>query len=195
MGLDYSYVLLIKQSDEQLLLEHIAQNGSIHELPKPFGTCVTLDFTLDKILTRYLEGSIRDFHRENRARQWTLEKSKNRNFFPTDTTGRVGCIYLEIKRSPLMEYAYASFLAATSDMSRLLQDSPSIREWFIHLSRITNASAAFLDLEEQGFEFIYWQGKSVSATLTEELEVTQNAGLNSRLLVDVCQGYANLFLT
>jgi hypothetical protein len=195
MGLDYSYVLLIKQSDEQLLLEHIAQTGSIHELPEPFGTCVTLDFALDKILTPYLEVSIRDFNRDSRTRQWTLEKSKNRNFFPTDTTGRVGCIYLEIKPSPPSEYAYVSFLAATSDMSRLLQDSPSIRKWFIQLSRLINASATFMDLEEQGFEFIYWQGNSVSATLNEELEVTQNAGLNSQSLINVCQGYVNLFLT
>jgi hypothetical protein len=195
MGLDYSYVLLIKQSDERLLLEHIAQTGSIHELREPFGTCVTLDFALDNVLTDYLKISIRDFHGDSWTKWRPLDKSKHRNFFPTDTTGRVGCIYLEIKPSPPSEYAYVSFVAATSSMSRLLQDSPSIREWFIQLSRLTNASAAFIDLEEQGFEFIYWQGNSVSATLNEELEVIQNADLNSHLLVNVCQGYANLFLT
>jgi hypothetical protein len=195
MGLDYSYVLLIKQSDEQLLLEHIAQNGSINELPEPFGTCVTLDFVLDDILSNYLKISIRDFYKDSWIKWRPLDKSKYRNFFPTDTTGRVGCIYLEIKHSPLSEYAYASFLAATSTMSKLLQESSSIREWFIRLSRITNASAAFMDLEEQGFEFIYWQGKNISATLNEELEVTQNADLDSQSLIDVCKGYSDLFLT
>lgn len=195
MGLDYSYVLLIKQSDEHLLLEHVARTGSITELPEPFGTCVTLDFTLDKTLTHYLEGSIRDFTRANRTRWWPLDKSKNRDFFPTDTTGRLGCIYLEIKHSVPSEYAYVSFVAATSGMSRLLQDSPSIRAWFIELSRITNASAAFMDLEEQGFEFVYWQGDRVAAALTEELVVTQDAGLNAQSLISVCQGYVNLFLT
>jgi hypothetical protein len=195
MGLDYSYVLLIKQSDEPLLLEYIAQTGSIHELPEPFGTCITLDFALDNVLIDYLKISIRDFHGDSWTKWRPLDKSKYRNFFPTDTTGRVGCIYLEIKPSPPSEYAYVSFVAATSNMSRLLQSSSSIREWFIQLSRLTNASTAFMDLEEQGFEFIYWQGNSVSATLNEELEVIQNTDLNSHLLVNVCQGYTNLFLT
>ena len=195
MGLNYSYVLLIKQSDEQRLLKHISQNGSIKQLPEPFGTCVTLNFALDEILTHYLKISIRDFNGDSWTRWWPLDKSKYRCFFPTDTTGRVGCIYLEIKPSSPGEHAYVSFTAATSGMSRLLQESPSIRSWFVHLSRVINTSATFLDLEEQGYEVIYWQGNSVSATLNEELEVTQNAGLDSLSLIDVCQGYSNLFLT
>ncbi|OUJ68582.1 hypothetical protein BXP70_27870 [Hymenobacter crusticola] len=195
MGLDYSYVLLIKRTAEPSLRTHLMEVGSLTQLAAPFGTCVTLDFPLDEALVDYLKERIRDHHGD--AWPWRLlfqKRSGYPAYFPTPTTGRIGCIYLDIKPVPSSDYAFVSFDAATSRMSQLFQRSASIKNWFVHLSRFVNAKAAFLDTEEQGYEFFYRDGARITATLTEEGELVQAAARDQQAIRAIYHDYAKLFL-
>jgi hypothetical protein len=197
MGLNFRYVMLVKQADEQRLLAHILQAGSIQQLPEPFGTCLTLTFHLDDALLWYLQGSIYgayNAYTDNRKPKFFLNKSEYRDHFPTDTSGRVGCIYLESKQIEASDYSFFSFDAATSAMSRLFQHSLSIRNWFLNLSSMLQAEATFLDLESEGYEFIYRQGQPIVATLTQDLEVKIAAEMDQQAVVAICRDYDNLFL-
>ncbi|MCR5889910.1 hypothetical protein LRS06_19465 [Hymenobacter sp. J193] len=194
MGLDYSYVLFIKRSEECLLLTHLSQHGSIEELEEPFGTCVTLDFPLDKAILAYHEKTIRDLYGD--AWPWRLlldRKNYYPQLFPTDDTGRVGCIYLDVKESASGNYCFIRLKAATSCMSRLFQNSPSIRSWFLHLSSLLKTEATFLDMEEEGYHFIYRKGNLTTATVTEDLEAVEAAADDKQALIDICLEYDILF--
>jgi len=195
MGLDYSYVLLIKRTEEPRLRAHLATVGSLQQFAAPFGTCVTLDFPLDEALVDYLKERIRAHHGDTWP--WRLLFRKRSNYpeyFPTPTTGRIGCIYLVIKPVPSSDYAFVSFDAATSRMSWLFQRSASIKHWFVQLSRLVNASAAFLDVEEQGYEFFYRDGARITATLTEEGELVQASDRDQQAVRAIYHDYAKLFL-
>ncbi|MDJ0365064.1 hypothetical protein QMK33_07860 [Hymenobacter sp. H14-R3] len=192
MGLTYSFVLLLPQSEEQALFEHLSQAGRIDELPG-IGTCLVLDFPLDELILAYLEDLAETINGDSLKSRLPLHKSEHREYFPDDITGRIGCIYLDKKQMPATPYMYAKFTAASSTMSRLFQASPSIRGWFLHLSSRLNATAAFLDLEEQGYEFIYRQGQPITATLTEDLALVQAAASDWQAIVPICQDYIKLF--
>jgi hypothetical protein len=197
MGLNFRYVMLIKQADEPRLLTHLLQVGSIQQLPEPFGTCLTLTFPLDDTLLWYLQGSIYgaySAYAANRKTKFFLNKNEHRDHFPTDTSGRVGCIYLESKQLEASGYSFFSFDAATSAMSRLFQHSLSIRNWFLDLSSVLQAEATFLDLEEEGYEFMYRQGQPIVATLTQNMEVKIAAEIDQQAVVAICRDYDNLFL-
>ncbi|MBO3273350.1 hypothetical protein [Hymenobacter defluvii] len=195
MGLDYSFVLLIKRSDEQQLLTHISENGSIEQLAEPFGTCVTLNFLLDEVLVDYLNKIVRDRYGDAWTRRLLFnEESNYPEYFPTHNTGRIGCIYLDIKQVSSSDYSFVSFTAAASGMSRLFQTSPSIKNWFVHLSSMLNARAAFLDLEEQGYHFFYREGCMITAILNEDLEIVQATDSDRQAVTDICHDYAKLFL-
>ena len=118
MGLDYSYVLVIEPSVQEQLLASVRRSGTMEQLPL-FGTCVTLNFSLDDALLAYLvDIKSRD---ESAHGPGSIDENRDHNYFPTNTTGRVGCIYLESQLDGASELLYVSFTAATSQMSRLFQ--------------------------------------------------------------------------
>jgi hypothetical protein len=192
MGLNYSYVLLLEKSQESLLRTHVLQAGSLEELAAPFGTCAVLDFPLDEQLEVYLKKTVCERYGTSWPQTVCARKRDYREYFPTDTTGRVGCIYVE--RLPFLadEQVYACFTAATSRMSKLFQQSSSIRNWFLQLSQVAGAKAAFLDLEAEGYDFLSYQGRAVAARLTEDLAPLQPTALEQQALVEIARQYADL---
>jgi hypothetical protein len=192
MGLNYCYALLVEKSKELLLRTHILQAGSLEELAAPFGTCAVLDFPLDEPLEAYLKKTVRERFGPSWRQTLYFRKRDYREHFPTDTTGRVGCIYVELLPLPADEHMYACFTAATSDMSKLFQQSSSIRSWFRQLSQVAGAKAAFLDLEADGYDFLYYQGHAVAAQLTENLARIQPTALEQQGLVEIARQYAEL---
>ena len=169
MGLNYSVVVLVPAVEEFQLHARLRQAGAVEELPAPFGTCATLDFPLDDVLTTYLTRSLEEFGRRSGSKSETqLLKQFYPNFFPTETTGRVGCWYVDTLRGEAVDLIYVRLKAATSSMSRLLQHSPAIRKWFLEFSREVHAVAGFLDLEAEGLEFFCRSGQPISAALDEE---------------------------
>lgn len=75
-------------------------------------------------------------------------------------------------------------MAATTNMSVLLQASPSIRNWFKETSRVVGAVACLLDLEEQGYQLIYPD----EGELIAENALMKGEGFTYELLQDYVRG-------
>ncbi|OUJ68777.1 hypothetical protein [Hymenobacter crusticola] len=190
MGLNYSYVLLIQRGEESRLRTFLSQVGAIEPLPAPVGTCITLTFPLDPVLLQYLKQAIRKRDGASWKRAFCFRKSAYRDYFPTDTTGQLHGIDLAFQPLAASDYVFVSFTAPTSTMSRLFQHSPSIRRWFEQLSSVLSAKAAFLDLEAQGYDFLYHQGQFVTAIFPEQVSVSIAATTEQQ----ICRAYNALFL-
>jgi hypothetical protein len=192
MGLNYCYALLLEKAKEPLLRTHLLQAGSLEELAAPFGTCAVLDFPLDEPLEAYLKKTVRERYGLSWQQTRCFRKRDYREHFPTDTTGRVGCIYVELLALPAAEHMYACFTAATSSMSKLFEQSSSIKIWFLGLSQVVGTTAAFLDLEADGYDFLTYQGRAVAARLMEDLAPLQPTTIESQELVEIARQYAEL---
>lgn len=168
MGLDYRVVILFLAAEEPRFYARLQQAGTMVELPAPFGTCVTLDFPLDDVMRAYLARGLTEEVQRQPGRDARLRQRAHAAYFPTEATGRVGCWYLATFRPAGSDAVYVPLTAATTRMSRLLQQSPAIRYWFVDLCRDVHATAAFLDLEAEGYEFFCRAGQAMSVTVDEE---------------------------
>jgi hypothetical protein len=195
MGLNYSYVLVVAPAAEPRLDAYLRQAGSVEQLSKPYtGTCLTLDFPLDEALLAYLREDIQRSPDPARSSWARFRKSDYRQHFPTDDTGRVGCLYLDSALDPVSGQLFVEFTAATSRMSRMLQDSSSIRRWFLDLSAELGATATFLHLEADGYRFIDLHGQETAAAVDEDLRVQTATAAERDAVLGLCWGYDTLFL-
>ncbi|MFB7337123.1 hypothetical protein ACFC00_36790 [Streptomyces adustus] len=83
-----------------------------------------------------------------------------------DERGRVpiGCIYLTVRFSPAWHPDFASmqFTAATSGMSRMFEQSASVRKVFTDLTAATGGVCCLLDTECDVFDICWLNGETVS---------------------------------
>ena len=152
MGENYSYVLLVEGSNKKKLWEYLQEKGTWSRALN--SNCLVLPFELDKPITTYIKNRIRE---ERRFYQWGAIALTEQNYpaYITDGKGRIGCLYVDSYKSKTNKGHFITFMAATTEMSRLLQASSSIRKWFIVSSSVVGAVACFLDLEEQGYQLLY----------------------------------------
>ncbi|QLY28515.1 hypothetical protein [Nocardia huaxiensis] len=100
---------------------------------------------LDLLLRFFADDELRDYF-ASRAR------SSETALQEPDATGRyrLGYIYLSVhddRHCLLPGHVRFSFTAATTCMSVLFWNSPSIRDWFVHMTVRTAASVCTLDME------------------------------------------------
>lgn len=83
-----------------------------------------------------------------------------------DESGRVsvGYIYLTVRFSPAWHPNFASlqFTAATSDMSRMFEQSASVRKVFTDLTAATGGVCCLLDTETEIFDICWLNGETTS---------------------------------
>ncbi|KZE73421.1 hypothetical protein AV654_32615 [Paenibacillus elgii] len=153
MGLDYRFILITQESYRDKLFEYVSKNGSLD-----YGGCASLHFEMDSFIFKYLEGGY----------DWRphYDKAEIERFIEPNGKASIGCIYISIKKldGPNDEIE-VSFTAATSDMSRLFEDSISISKWFTDLSMEINSTITYLDLEDDGARIIYFKGLPVRLDL------------------------------
>lgn len=185
MGLDYSYIIGLKKANKPKLLYHLQQRATLQK--SDFGDCAIINFQLDRTIVNYLKASIRREEGFNLKTTLLFKKSNFKDYFLDDETGVVGCIYYCEKEIKDDQYVFAIFTAATTSMSILFQESLSIRKWFIELSKEVNATATFIDLEDEGYRFIYKQEQEIDLMIKsfkEEPETIEESFCHS-----ICKVY------
>ena len=148
MGLDYSYIVVAKKSDKESLVSYIANNIDLESTD--FGVGATIEFKIDEVIDEYLQEVVNEFQK--------AEHSPETNSLITTGTAKIGYIYFDIKEPVGSEFIFASFTAATTNMSLLFSNSTSIQTWFINFSKSVNAIAVFQDLEDQEYKLIHNEG-------------------------------------
>lgn len=184
MGLNYSFEIFFPDSEVTTLLLELRAllTGPYPEDPrddphaKPARTLVLVDDRRVHLpctaqwtagITIALERNVKSpsldlslfFEREPVIEAYDDENSSSIGFlFDTDEPPqprflRVGYIYGQIWRGEAI--SRASFTAATTRMSRLFEESPSVQRTFVALARRCRAELVALDLEEGGeFEIL-----------------------------------------
>jgi hypothetical protein len=153
MGLDYSFVTVIPKHQLKHVYEYIRKNGTIDS-----GTSASIHFDMDSYILKYLEGGY--------SWQPHYDREEIELFIEPDGKARIGSIDLstrELEGYP--DEIEVTFTAVTSDMSRLFQDSVSITQWFIELSKAFEAVLTYIDLEDEGARIIYCHGAEVHLEL------------------------------
>jgi hypothetical protein len=163
MGIDYSINLYypIEQLEAVLLkLPSIASitTGANTSIEIPTGQCISVPFTsgfknssvqlkslgssitLDTTIIFDVDDPIRDFIRQH---SWEKLFTRSRRQIP------IGYIYLNIILGH--ENVEVSFIAATSDMSRLFVNSESIHHKFIDFMKSTNGLLGLIDIEKSHY--------------------------------------------
>ena len=145
MGLDYSYIVVSRKSDKSKLISYLTNN--INFETTNFGTRTTIEFKLDEAIKEYLQDGSDESEKDNEI-----------NSLISGEAVEIGYIYIDIKEPSGSEFIFASFTAATTNMSLLFCNSISVKTWFINFSKSVNAIAVFLDLEDQDYELIQNEG-------------------------------------
>jgi hypothetical protein len=166
VGLNYSYILVIDKAEEANLLSLIEKRCQRNK-PDSLKNLV-IDFPLDDAISMYLIEHIQ--RSEGRKFRNTLffKKSKYRDYFPTDQTGRIGYITFSLLKDK--HHTFAIFMAASTRISYLFLDSKSVKDWFIQLSKDTHAMATFIDMEDMedmGCRFIYKNNEVIDILIKE----------------------------
>jgi len=145
MGLDYSYVLVINKYKKDELINFVKKNGEVNG-----SDCFCMNFEVDSFILKYLEGGY----------DWKphYDKEEIHQHLTSDNKAKIGCIYYTEVKATNPEELIVSFTAATSDMSRLFQDSIAVKNWFIALSKKVNSIITYVDLEAEGHRIIYLNG-------------------------------------
>ncbi|NQX64643.1 hypothetical protein HQN90_00750 [Paenibacillus alba] len=168
MGLDYQFILIMQESNRDKLFEYVRKNG-----PLDYSGCASLHFEMDSFIFKYLEGGY----------DWKphYDKSEIERFIKPNGKASIVCIYISIKKlDGLNDEIEVSFTAATSDMSRLFEDSISISKWFTDLSMEVNSIITYLDLEDDGARIIYFKGFDFMGDVQMKLK----ASLKSQKVID-----------
>jgi hypothetical protein len=166
LGLNYSYILVIDKAEEANLLSLIEKRCQRNK-PDSLKN-LTIDFPLDDAISMYLIEHIQRCEGRKFRNTLFFKKSKYRDYFPTDQTGRIGCITFSLLKDKL--HTFAIFMAVATRMSYLFLNSKSVKDWFIQLSRDTHAMATFIDMddmEDMGCRFIYKNNEVVDLLIKE----------------------------
>lgn len=166
MGLNYSYILVIDKEEEANLLSLIKKRCQSNK--EDSRENLVIDFPLDDAISMYLVENIQEDEGLKFRNTLFFKKSKYRDYFPTDQTGRIGYITFSLLKDK--HHTFAIFMAVTTQMSYLFLDSKSVKDWFIQLSRDTHAMATFIDMEDMedmGCRFIYMNNEEVDILIKE----------------------------
>ncbi|MGW4247507.1 hypothetical protein [Nocardia sp. NPDC004722] len=174
MGLDYSYEVYIHRDRAVSLLEAIADNMKDNgrddwTIAEIAGGRVTLPCT-----TRFKSGRTISLDPSSENREFmdlSLRFDTDealRAYGDPDDEGqfRIGYIYLTVYNAAWLspDHLEFSFMAATTDMSILFLESPSIRNWFASLAIDHDAPLCLLDVE-QGPDLGYAPGYYMSVSV------------------------------
>ncbi|WP_153800808.1 hypothetical protein [Foetidibacter luteolus] len=167
MGLDYRYITIIEKSNRERLITKLSIDATEHK--SKFGNCTVIHFKLDKDILHYLKREIQQNERLGYWKNLFFRKSRFNDYFLGDKV-KIGCIYIEEENLSDFDYLIVSFKAASTSMSILFQNSRSIKEWFVDLSKEVNAAVTFLDMEDDGYRIIYKNGMEMEMTFPEDAE-------------------------
>ncbi|WP_145410645.1 hypothetical protein [Paenibacillus xylanexedens] len=146
MGLDYRYVLVIRENKQEELLKYVSEHGVING-----ADCFSIYVDVDSSVLKYVEGGF----------SWKPKEDQDevKHYFNSDHQATIGCIYYSVEKMDTnCNELIVSFTAATSDMSLLFEDSRVVHKWFIALSHHLDARIAYLDMESEGHRILYLNG-------------------------------------
>ncbi|NOS90820.1 MAG: hypothetical protein HOP30_02755 [Cyclobacteriaceae bacterium] len=172
MGLNYSYILMIDKAERANLQSLIEKRCQRHKGESR--EYLMIDLPLDDAISMYLREDIQRDEGLKFRNTLFFKKSKYRDHFPTDQTGRIGAITFELLEDT--HQTFAIFMAVSTRISYLFLDSKSVRDWFIQLSKDTHAMATFIDLEDMedmGCRFVY-KNNEVADILIKEGNATND---------------------
>ncbi|WP_240420532.1 hypothetical protein [Paenibacillus periandrae] len=155
MGLDYSYIIIIKEENRGKLFQYINKRGSLD------GNCACINFEVDSFILKYLEGGY----------DWSphYDRQEIAKWLNSDGSANIGCINVRERKLPNLKGELSiSFTAVTSSMSHLFRDSVNIHKWFLDLSKEVDSIITYIDLESEGDRIIYFRGHEINIELKGE---------------------------
>ncbi|PZM66114.1 hypothetical protein QJQ58_08850 [Paenibacillus dendritiformis] len=174
MGLDYQFVVVIKEHNRAALWKYVEEQG------EHLDTYIIAHFPMDSFILKYLEGGY------SYAPHYDAEEIQQHIL--ADGRARIGGIDIAERKLEHTENEVAiSFTAVTSDMSLLFQDSISIHRWFIGLSQAADAVMTYLDLEYEGERLIYYRGDEINI----ELKGEGHLDVGKQKFLEIIEAYAN----
>ncbi|MHA7967766.1 hypothetical protein ACX93W_26995 [Paenibacillus sp. CAU 1782] len=153
MGLDYTFVTIIPKHQLEHVYAYVRNHGVIHS-----GNSASIHFPLDSFILKYLEGGY----------SWRPHYDQEEIELHMEPGGKASIGGIDLSTRELEDYPdeiEVSFTAVTSDMSRLFQDSVSISQWFVGLSKSCDAVLTYIDLEDEGARIIFCHGTEVHLEL------------------------------
>lgn len=157
MGLNYGFVTILKKDNRQKTFDFIASYGEWEEA-KDY---LKLYPEVDEVIIRYLKGL--------QAFRWFTFKKSIDYYLTEDKRAKLSGVLFREETSPTdPDYIKFYFDAATSRLSRVFKDSPAIRQWFVSLSKAVDAEMTYADYESEGCSIMYWQGKEINISFSNE---------------------------
>lgn len=164
MGINYSMCIVIKREDADSLLENLCtildsrsrdRIGSKKWLPELESSHTTQMGTLEIQALGIADIELEKGESPNSyclSLQIQLEPElkpflTNHGFNCFEQSGSFGCMWTSVFAGS--KYVLLQMTAATSDMSRILQQSKAIHQAWIKLAKKTNALFAYIDIEDQ----------------------------------------------
>lgn len=174
MGLDYQFVVVIKEHNRAALWKYVEEHG------EHLDTYIIAHFAMDSFILKYLEGGY------SYSPHYDVEEIQQHIL--ADGKAGIGCIDIGERKLEHTENEVAvSFTAVTSDMSLLFRDSVSIHRWFIELSQAADAVMTYLDLEYEGERLIYYRGNEINIGLQGEGHLK----VGKQRFIEIIEAYAN----
>lgn len=79
------------------------------------------------------------------------------------------------------------FTAVTTEMSQMLRDSPSVKQWLLALSRHCNTLLTCIDMESEGSRILFSRGQEVDITVKEPFDAESSPDKVGQVLADFLQ--------
>ncbi len=84
---------------------------------------------------------------------------------------RIGGFDSTISKLTQQDVYEIDLTALTSDMSRLIEDSISVKKWILEFSKASDSLLTYLDLEHNGRRLVFYNGKEIDCTIKEGFDV------------------------
>jgi hypothetical protein len=204
MGLDYSYWIYLKKQNLKKTLEYLyahsdeksvgfkIENNQLYKIEKDryfglmkvsfdhFGLRQTLETCIlveaDEVIMDYFMHIV-----EYTSPKYSDENETLNHFKGKDNKWSLGSIMISIKEASkhYEDCVCLHFWTLTSPMSRLFADSKSIDQFFKALCRFTEAEYGFLNMEDEGLRFIWYNAQEYDLNLPPDWQ--ENTELKKQL--------------
>ena len=84
---------------------------------------------------------------------------------------RIGGFDSSLSKLTQQDVYEIDFTAVTSDSSRLIESSISVKKWILEFSKASDSILTYLDLEHNGHRLLFYNGNEIDCTITEGFEI------------------------
>lgn len=172
MGLDYSYLVYVRPTNVPRALAALADLApETHRAPPltvtlPGGDQVTVPFT-SRFRSDPVDWST-DEHPAQLDTTFLVDADDHvREYLDVDESGRalLGYVYLSVDYRSVADWVELKFMAATSGMSQLFEESGVVRSLFTDLTAASGGACCLLDTETDHDQVCWLNGSPVRETV------------------------------